>query len=141
MTDRITVNGVDYASIDDAPAEVRAFYEQGMAMLDAAGPGTTEMTQQSYTVNGQTYASLDEMPPELRASYQETMGSMDNMLASTPAPEKPDAPPPAPEPPRPNDPIYIDETDQSSNSGFAKGLVAGLIAAAAALAFYFFYLG
>ena len=135
MADRITVNGQEVDSIDQAPAELRALYEQGMAMLEAAGPNAMDVSQESFTVNGRDYASLDEMPAEVRASFQETMGSLDNRPSLAPA-AAPVAPSSAPGPARPPDPVYVDERDRPQGLGFAKGLVAGLLVAGAALVCY-----
>lgn len=138
MADQITVNGVEYASVEEMPAEVRALHEQGMAMLDAMGPGTTEVEQQSFTVNGQSYASLDDMPAAERAMFQDSMGSMDGMLGGGPASPRPEAEPAAPEPTSSSDPVYVDETNQSSGSGFVKGLIVGVVLLGAAIALYVF---
>lgn len=80
MPDRIVVNGVEYASIDEMPPHVRSAYEQAMVRLpDADRDGTPDVlqcgspssvqitTETKYTVNGVEYASFDAMPPEIRA--------------------------------------------------------------------------
>lgn len=96
MSLQINFNGQTYTSLEEMPPEVRAAYQQAMAMmadsnanglpdfvdslLQGQSPETvlkpltvlsSAMTQVVY--NGQTYSSVADMPDEARAAYQEAM--------------------------------------------------------------------
>src|SRR5262245_65570761 len=90
METRITVNGVEYRSVDEMPPDVRAEYDRMMSMLaDRDGDGVPDVLQgqlthestrstnsinligsvskiSTITVNGKQYDRLDDVPPELR---------------------------------------------------------------------------
>ncbi len=79
MRTRIIYNGVEYASVEDMPSDVRFAYEQAMIRFaDDNRDGIPDMVQKGSTgeirvakrsrcvVNGQEYGSLDEMPADVR---------------------------------------------------------------------------
>ncbi|HUC43149.1 MAG TPA: hypothetical protein VMR65_03845 [Candidatus Sulfotelmatobacter sp.] len=57
---KITVDGKEYESLDQVPAEVRG------AIRNAVEVGGTALSGK-ITINGKTYASVQEMPAPLRA--------------------------------------------------------------------------
>ena len=95
MQTRITVNGVEYSSIDQMPPDVRRQYERAMGMLadkdgngvpdileghkestaefsgsDHPGMESTVVTSSSIVVNGKQYARWEDVPPEIRRLLQ-----------------------------------------------------------------------
>jgi hypothetical protein len=83
MEKRVVFNGVEYASAEDMPPDVRYAYEQVMVRLpDKDGDGVPDAfqgaapnsirveTHSRYVVNGREYRSPDEMPPDARALYE-----------------------------------------------------------------------
>jgi hypothetical protein len=90
MQTRITVNGVEYRSVDEMPADVRRQYEQAMSMLAdrdrngvpdilegrsqlpaGARPKTTEVVTSvsnvfEIDIDGKRYTRLEDVPRELR---------------------------------------------------------------------------
>jgi len=107
MHTRITVNGKDYASVEEMPADARRQYERAMSMLaDRDGNGvpdlleggasvlsqsfaddgrafvSTEVTRSKIVVNGQEYARLEEVPPEVREMIRAATGSVEVRSAS-----------------------------------------------------------
>lgn len=74
---KVTVNGTEYDSFEDVPAEQQALLRAAMPDTDgdgvadafegdgAAGSHTFHAT--SISSNGQTYASLDDVPEPLRS--------------------------------------------------------------------------
>lgn len=98
---KITVNGTEYDSWADVPAELRdKLARVGPALPDTDGdgipdllegrgqlpPGSTTVTTTTITADGKTYNSIDEIPADLRATLQSA-----GLLG---APRDPDAPPP-----------------------------------------------
>ncbi len=91
---RIVVNGQEYASVEEMPADVRAVYERALRLaadanaggastgMTASGAGTapeqvtvsTVRTTTRYIVNGREYGSLDELPPEVRTAVRHAAG-------------------------------------------------------------------
>ena len=83
MSTRIIYNGVEYASVEEMPPDVRFAYEQAMVRFadenrdgipDVVQKGSTsEIRVESrtrYVVNGQEYGSLDEMPANIRQTIE-----------------------------------------------------------------------
>jgi hypothetical protein len=98
MAIQINYNGKTYNSLDEMPPEVRAAYQQAMALLaDQNGNGMPDfvdglmqgqsvesmvkplnvLSSTQIVFNGQTYASVGDMPPEARRAYQQAMGTFD----------------------------------------------------------------
>jgi len=76
---RYIVNGVEYARLEDVPAEFRALLAGGVPdAVKTLGGGDAIRVETSrtttYTVNGVTYSSPDEMPPEARMLFERLMG-------------------------------------------------------------------
>jgi hypothetical protein len=81
---RITINGVNYAGVEEMPPDVRQQYEQtlGKLMADRDGDGVPDVLQgkapagdkstvvikqvKSIVVNGQRYESLSDAPAEVQ---------------------------------------------------------------------------
>jgi hypothetical protein len=59
LTKKLTVDGKEYESLDQVPAELRGALEQALA---SGAPAKT-----TISVNGKTVASIDDLPPWLRA--------------------------------------------------------------------------
>ncbi len=92
---RIVVNGVEYGSVEEMPADVRALYERALrAAAEARTTGTSEVTTSPaeggtpgqvtvhtvktstrFVVDGKEYGSVDELPPAARAALRDALGS------------------------------------------------------------------
>jgi hypothetical protein len=59
---KITVNGVQYASLDEMPPDIRSLYEKAIAGGLTPGQHTTT----KITINGQQYDSIDDVPAVMR---------------------------------------------------------------------------
>ncbi len=91
---KIVVNGHEYSSPNELPADARAGYERALAALgdkngngipdilemqldpaklnaawSAASPGTTVITGQKFVINGREYDNVEQMSPEDRQQY------------------------------------------------------------------------
>lgn len=65
---RFTVNGKEYGSTGEMPADVREAFDKAMA------GGIRIQTQKTRIVfNGREYAGLEAMPPEIRLSYEKLL--------------------------------------------------------------------
>ena len=90
MATRITVNGVEYDSVDAMPADVRRMYDQLVSqfpdLADRGGSGVPEIIQQELgplkisttvrkkiVVNGRSYDDEASMPPEVLQVFEEAM--------------------------------------------------------------------
>lgn len=82
MGTKITVNGVEYESVEAMPADVRKVYEDTMAkvsMLGDAKPSIVEgqfgpihlksVVRKKIVVNGGTYDDEDSMPADVRQQF------------------------------------------------------------------------
>jgi len=91
MSTRITVNGREYASIDEMPPDVREQYRRAMNLLaDRDGNGVPDILERGgvnvtsdgravnvssvvssrIVVNGQEYTRWDDVPADVRAAMQ-----------------------------------------------------------------------
>ena len=72
---RITVNGKEYASVDELPPELRAAYEKAISQ----GNLTTrvERAATKITFNGREFDSIDQMPDDIRRIYESVMAAVD----------------------------------------------------------------
>src|SRR5712691_3686069 len=104
MTQKIVVNGTEYASPDAMPPDVRRQYERALQLVQdvakgAAPQGTTEKTvattrdgvsikvhtkQVKYTVDGKTYDDPDELPPAVRARVEQALHGADKLEVQDP---------------------------------------------------------
>jgi hypothetical protein len=78
------VNGQEYNSLEEMPADVREVLKK--AMHSKADTGTTLTTEKSHTriiFNGKEYDSFEAMPADVRQTY-------DKILKSVETGEKPD---------------------------------------------------
>jgi ribosomal protein L7/L12 len=66
---KIKINGKEYASVDELPADIRQMYEKAMQ-------GNTQRTTK-IKFNGQEFASVENMPPEVRKMYEAVMGAVE----------------------------------------------------------------
>jgi hypothetical protein len=92
---RITVNGVEYDSVEAMPADVRRQYERAMNMLaDRDKDGVPDMLEGSqlsvsgdernliissvtttrFEIDGKTVESLEDLPPDLREAFRSRSG-------------------------------------------------------------------
>ena len=89
MQPKITVNGVDYESVDAMPPEVRKIYDDSMAIANRRGLGGLNVTlaenhtirrgndvKQTFVVNGKTYDDEASMPAEVREQYEKAMAAL-----------------------------------------------------------------
>lgn len=116
---KIVVNGREYSSPDEMPADVRTAFEGALATLadkngngvpdilelhlgtltrsvsegvaggSSALPATTVVTTQKFVINGREYDSIDQMPPELRRQFEQVQ----SLLAGSAQPGQPGLPP------------------------------------------------
>jgi hypothetical protein len=111
---KIVVNGREYASPDELPAEARADYERAMSALadkngngipdilemdlgalsrsvseSGKGPATTVITSQKFVINGREYESVEQMPPDDRRQFDRVQ----SLLAGGSQPEDSMLPP------------------------------------------------
>lgn len=70
----LRVNGREYASPDDLPADVRRAYERA---LDESGNDRIAGGNGKIVVNGQEYHDVSEMPAAVRELYQDVMATVD----------------------------------------------------------------
>jgi hypothetical protein len=86
----IRVNGREYASVDEMPADARQAYERAresitsaqhggpLGLLGKGAPGDAHrLLDAAIVFNGQGYASVDEMPAVARQLYEGVMAAMD----------------------------------------------------------------
>ena len=91
MEPKITVNGVDYDSVESMPPEVKKIYDESMAATEENRPGLAGLeavlaehhtthrggaVKQSFFVNGKTYASEQDMPADVRDQYEKAMAML-----------------------------------------------------------------
>jgi len=91
---RITINGREYNSVEEMPADIRKQYQEAMSMLaDKDGSGvpdifergdvsmssdgqrkvvTSVKTESRFVINGREYDRSDDVPPELQALLGQT---------------------------------------------------------------------
>jgi len=87
MEPKITVNGVEYDSVEAMPPDVRKIYDASMTTA-RRGLGGLHVTlaeqhtvrrggelKQTLVVNGKTYADEDAMPPDVREQYDKAMAT------------------------------------------------------------------
>ncbi len=94
---RIVVNGQEYGSVEEMPADVRALYERALRVAADAGvagsqrlevttsptavdvPGQvtvqTVRTSTRFMVDGKEYGSVDELPPAARAALRDALAA------------------------------------------------------------------
>jgi len=90
MSMKITVNGVDYPSVEAMPPDVRKVYEEmrarfpNLAIGGEAGPATivskhigplhlSASIRQNIVVNERRYDSEADKPPDVRETYEQAM--------------------------------------------------------------------
>lgn len=59
---KITVNGVQYTTVDEMPPDVRAIYEKAIA----GGLSDHTHATTKITINGQVYESIEDVPAAMR---------------------------------------------------------------------------
>jgi hypothetical protein len=92
MSSKITVNGVEYGSLEAMPPEARKLYEQAMAqmpeLVDRNGDGVPDVAQgkggpiqlrttvrKRFVVNGVTYDDESALPPAVRQAFEKAMSA------------------------------------------------------------------
>ena len=75
------VNGKEYGSVEEMPANIRQIYEK------AASRGTNllaglENTNKKIVFNGQEYENVESMPSDVRQMYDETIKMLEMKVAS-----------------------------------------------------------
>jgi hypothetical protein len=73
---KIIINGKEYASPEEMPADIWAKYEQALAKRSATPNSSGTMTSK-ITLNGQSYDSVDQMPEDVRQLYKSVMATVD----------------------------------------------------------------
>lgn len=112
MKQTFIINGKEYASLDDMPADVRRELDEAMQLLpDNDGDGQPDILQNmpfnvnvqassEIIFNGKTYQSVEEMPADARRVYEEAL-SATGMAPFHLLNRKTDAPDPGLRPPAP----------------------------------------
>lgn len=88
MNRRITINGREYSTPDEMPADVRAIYDR--LMVDRDGNGVPDVVDQArrqgmtdssgvathheVVINNKTYDRLEDVPPDLRKVVERAFG-------------------------------------------------------------------
>jgi hypothetical protein len=92
VSTRITINGREYASVDEMPPDVLAIYQQSMSMLaDRDGNGVPDILEggnvkitggenfklisavsRKITVNGKSYERFEDLPAELQQKLRDS---------------------------------------------------------------------
>jgi hypothetical protein len=67
---KFKVNGKEYGSLEEMPADVRATYEKAVANKEGIG---ASITSGKIVFNGQEYAGVDSMPADVRQMYETIM--------------------------------------------------------------------
>ena len=67
-TQRITVNGKEFHSLDELPPELRALYDQAVAS------GKKEVTVRRIVINGREVGGMDDMPADVRNALAGALG-------------------------------------------------------------------
>jgi hypothetical protein len=132
MANKITVNGREYASPKEMPADVRRTYERAMAEL-AKGSDAVRVTDTRIVFNGVEYGSPEVLPAPMRAILERTTGVLAKRLERSIREALPGTTAEADEPAAAR--ITVSSTAPESTTG--RFLIAGLIALAAFLVWYF----
>lgn len=85
---KIRVNGKEYASVEDMPADVRHAYERALSTMGGGKshstfqlvrrPGDSQTASSSkIVINGQEYASVDQMPTDVRRLYDGVVATLE----------------------------------------------------------------
>ena len=74
---KIKINGKEYNSPEEMPADVRSLYEKALAGRGSAAPNVQFNTNSKITFNGQSFNNKDEMPEDVRRIYDSVMAAMD----------------------------------------------------------------
>lgn len=86
VNQKFIVNGREYGSVEELPADVRQAYERAMAAVphgnaagaaEAAPREVRTVVNSKIVFNGQEYSSVDAMPPEVRSVYEGLMSTFD----------------------------------------------------------------
>ncbi len=79
---KFTVNGKEYSSTDEMPAEVREIFQKAMAAK--AGSGQQMNAAAIWTkiiFNGTEYESIDKMPQDVRQLYEKVLKAAETGVA------------------------------------------------------------
>ncbi len=79
---RFKVNGKEYGSLEELPADIRAAYEKALAAKGGLPAAATAAGSAKITFNGSEYASADEMPPDERRMYESVMAAVESHAAT-----------------------------------------------------------
>ncbi len=88
---KFTVNGKEYASLEEMPADLRRACEAAAVSADKAiGLSGSAEVKTRITFNGKEYESADAMPPEARSIYEKVVrpaiGGKEGGAAQAPRP-------------------------------------------------------
>ncbi len=68
---RIIVNGKEYNSVEEMPADLRRAFEKAMAeRRDSGNPAGDTTVRTKIIFNGQEYKNMEMMPPDERKLYE-----------------------------------------------------------------------
>ncbi len=81
---RIRVNGREYASVEEMPADIRQTYERALAMsaggahggLLGSVAGRVTAVSTKIVFNGQEYTSAEHMPAAVRRLYEDVIATL-----------------------------------------------------------------
>lgn len=83
---KIRVNGREYGSVEEMPADIRQTYERALAMSaggahggllgSVAGSVSAPAVRTKIVFNGQEYASAEHMPAAVRRLYEDVIATL-----------------------------------------------------------------
>ncbi len=83
---KIVVNGKEYGSLEELPADVRETYRQAVARLGESGGRQLSLSLSMpgpITFNGKEYRDEAAMPPGVRETYRDLMKAVEGGGAAT----------------------------------------------------------
>ena len=79
------VNGKEYGSVEEMPANIRQIYEKALDSSLATNPGINpENTKKKIMFNGQEYENIEAMPSDVRQTYDELIKKLVEMKGASP---------------------------------------------------------
>lgn len=70
---RVLINGKEYGSVDEMPADVRQTYGRAVAALKGQQGSVGTRSTSRIIFNNRTYDSVEDMPPDVRQAYEDLM--------------------------------------------------------------------
>lgn len=79
---KFNINGKEYSSTDEMPADVREIFQKAMAAKAGSGqPAGGTVTHTRIVFNGTEYESIDKMPQDVRHLYETVLKATESGAA------------------------------------------------------------